>query len=110
VPKLPDFSFGYFNQSLIGSPIDAMAPIWQQPKSLTVHVGIAIPLDPIRLKFVGSTEQEIAKTTYENSQINLKGQYEQAIQEFNKNKSSLDYYKKNQLPNADLILSKSQRL
>jgi hypothetical protein len=42
---LPDFSFGYFNQSLIGSPIDAMAPIWQQPKSLLrVHVGIAIPL------------------------------------------------------------------
>lgn len=51
---------------------------------------------------------EIAKTTLENSQINLKGQYEQAKQEFQKNKTSLEYYKKSGVPNANLILSKSQ--
>jgi cobalt-zinc-cadmium resistance protein CzcA len=110
---LPDFSFGYFNQSLIGSPIDASGTDLATAKNRFqgVHVGIAIPL------FFGSYQakirsaalnKEIATTTYENSQINLKGQYEQAIQEFNKNKSSLDYYKKSALPNADLILSKSQ--
>jgi hypothetical protein len=41
--------------------------------------------------------------------FNLKGQYEQAIQEFNKNKSSLDYYKIS-FTHADLILSKSKVL
>jgi cobalt-zinc-cadmium resistance protein CzcA len=41
---LPDFSFWYFNQSLIGSPIDAMAPIWQQPKSLQGPRGYCYPV------------------------------------------------------------------
>jgi cobalt-zinc-cadmium resistance protein CzcA len=110
---LPDLTFGYFNQSLIGSPTDASGTTLATAKNRFqgFQLGIAIPLfyGSYRAKIrSASINKEIAESSYENSQLNLKGQYQQAIQEFNKNKSSLDYYKKSALPNADLILSKSQ--
>jgi hypothetical protein len=71
-------------QSLIGSPIDASGTDLATAKSLSgVHVGIAIPLfflDLSNLKIRSAALNKVATTTYENSQINLKGQYEQAIQ------------------------------
>ena len=110
---LPDLTFGYFNQSLIGSRINATNSdlATTSNRFQGFHLGVAIPI------FFGSynakiksasINKEIAKTTLENNQINLKGQYEQAIQEFKKNKTSLEYYKISGVPNANLILLKSQ--
>lgn len=110
---LPDLTFGYFNQSLIGSPISATSPdlATASNRFQGFHLGVAIPI------FFGSynakiksasINKEIAKTALENNQINLKGQYEQAEQEFQKNKTSLEYYKTSGIPNANLILTKSQ--
>ncbi len=110
---LPDLTFGYFNQSLIGSPINATNSdlATSSNRFQGFHLGVAIPI------FFGSynakiksasINKEIAKTALEKNQINLKGQYDQAIQEFQKNKTSLEYYKTSGIPNANLILSKSQ--
>ena len=110
---LPDLTFGYFNQSLFGSSINATNTdlATSSNRFQGFHLGVAIPI------FFGSynakiksasINQEIAKTALENNQINLKGQYEQATQEFKKNKTSLQYYKTSGIPNANLILSKSQ--
>ena len=110
---LPDLTLGYFNQSLIGSPIDATSTALATSKNRFqgFHLGIAIPLFygayNAKIK-AASINKEIAKTAFENNQINLKGQYDQAIQEFQKNKTSLEYYKTSGLPNANLILTKSQ--
>ena len=110
---LPDLTFGYFNQSLIGLPVNASNSdlATSSNRFQGFHLGVAIPL------FFGSynakiksasINKEIAKTVLESNQISLKGQYEQAIQEFQKNKTSLEYYKASGIPNANLILSKSQ--
>lgn len=110
---LPDLTFGYFNQSFIGSPVNGTSSdlATASNRFQGFQLGVAVPI------FFGSynakiksaaINKEIAKTSFENSQINLKGQYEQAFQEFKKNKISLEYYKKSGLPNANLILSKSQ--
>jgi len=110
---LPDLTFGYFNQSLIGTPTDAtgleLADSGNRFQGF--QVGVAIPV------FFGSysskvksaaINKEIAGQNLESHKINLKGQYEQAIQEYLKNKKSVDYYKNSGLPNADLLLSKSE--
>ena len=110
---LPDLTFGYFNQSLVGSLVDATSSDLAISKNRFqgFHLGVAIPI------FFGSynakiksasINKEIAKTALENNQINLKGQYNRAIQEFQKNKTSLEYYKTSGVPNANLILFKSQ--
>jgi cobalt-zinc-cadmium resistance protein CzcA len=52
--------------------------------------------------------KEIAGKNLESQKISLKGQYDQAVQEFLKNQKSLEYYKSSGLPNADLLLSKSE--
>jgi cobalt-zinc-cadmium resistance protein CzcA len=110
---LPDLTFGYFNQSLIGSPINGTSTdlATSSNRFQGIHLGVAIPI------FYGSynakiksasINNEIAKTNLENNQISLKGQFDQAIQEFQKNKTSLEYYKVSGIPNANLILAKSQ--
>jgi len=110
---LPDITVGYFNQSLIGAPINATSAelATSSDRFQGFHLGLSIPI------FFGSYDakiksasinKEIAQTALENNQIHLKGQYEQAIQEFQKSKSSLEYYKTSGLPNANLILTKSQ--
>ena len=109
----PDLTFGYFNQSLIGSPIDATNsnPATSNNRFQGFHLGIAIPIifSSYNAKIKATNiNKEIAKTNLENNQIILNGQYQQAILEFEKNKTSLQYYKTSGLPNADLILSKSQ--
>lgn len=110
---LPDLTFGYFNQSLIGSPInDSSVDLANSSHRFQgFHVGVAIPVffGSYNAKIKAATiNMEMAKATLQNNQINIKEQYQQAIQEFNKNKTSLEYYKTSGLPNANLILSKSQ--
>jgi heavy metal efflux system protein len=110
---LPDLTFGYFNQSLIGSPLNATstALATSNNRFQGFNLGIAVPIffGSYNAKIKSATiNMEIAKTSLENSKINIKGQYDQAKQEFQKNKTSLDYYKTSGLPNANLILSKSQ--
>ncbi|WP_366183406.1 CusA/CzcA family heavy metal efflux RND transporter [Flavobacterium ovatum] len=110
---LPDITFGYFNQSLIGSQINATSSdlATSNNRFQGINLGLSIPI------FYGSysakiksesTNQEIARMNLENNEISLKGQYAQAGMEFQKNKTSLEYYKKSGVPNANLILSKSQ--
>jgi cobalt-zinc-cadmium resistance protein CzcA len=110
---LPDLTFGYFNQSLIGSPINAASSdlAASSNRFQGFQLGVAIPIFfgsyNAKIK-AASITSDIAKTALENNQIHLKGQYEQAIQEFQKNKTSIEYYKNSGIPNAALILSKSQ--
>jgi len=110
---LPDLTFGYFNQSLIGTPVNASGLELADSRNRFqgFQVGVAIPV------FFGSysskvksaaISKEIAGKNLESQKINLKGQYEQAVQEFLKNQKSLEYYKSSGLPNADLLLSKSE--
>jgi cobalt-zinc-cadmium resistance protein CzcA len=110
---LPDLTFGYFNQSLIGSPIDAsgLQLASSADRFQGFQVGVSIPV------FYGSynskvksaaISKEIAGKNLESQKINLQGQFEQATQDYLKNRKSVEYYKTSGLPNAELLLSKSE--
>ena len=111
---LPDFTIGYFNQSLIGyQNIDGTDQYFNGSKRFSgLQVGISIPLwivpQTARVKAVG-IHQQVIQSNYEQQQANIQGQYNQAIQEYLKNKNTLDYYEKNALLNADLIIKQADK-
>jgi cobalt-zinc-cadmium resistance protein CzcA len=74
-------------------------------------VGVSIPLWFVphqgRVK-AAAYNQQAAQSYYEYRQVTLNGQMDQALQQYAKNKSSLEYYRTSALPNADLILRQSQ--
>lgn len=106
---LPDFTIGYFNQSLIGyQNINGSDQYFDASKRFTgLQVGVSIPLwfvpQAAKIKAAG-IHQQIAQSNYDQYQVNMQGQYKQAVQEYLKEKTTIDYYEKSALPNANLII------
>ena len=109
----PDFTVGYFNQSIIGSQnINGQEQFFNGSKRFQgINAGIALPLffKPFSARIkAAKIEKEVANSQYNLFATNLQGQYNQAYQELLKNSRSIDYYQKSALPNADLILKQAQ--
>ena len=109
---LPDFSFGYFNQSMIGSNTIGSTIATSSDRFSGVQVGLSIPI------FYGSYKSNIkeAKINTEIQKLDAQylsdqtyGKYMEQYQEVLKYQTSLDYYKNQALPQADLILSNAQK-
>ncbi len=109
---LPDFSIGYFNQSLIGSETAGGAIADRSDRFSGIQFGIAVPL------FFGAgkaqvnaarIEEEIAEAQASLYRSRLKGQFEKQIQEIQKYRRSLDYYLQKAMPQADLITGQTQK-
>ena len=111
---LPDFNIGYFNQSLIGyQNVNGTDQYFDGSKRFTgFQVGISIPLwfvpQAARVK-AASINQQVVQSNYEQFQVNMQGQYNQAVQEYLKNKNTIAYYEQNALPNADLLINQSDK-
>ena len=111
---LPDFNVGYFNQSLAGyQNVNGTDQYFSASKRFTgVQVGVSIPLwfvpQAARVK-AASINQQVIQSNYEQYQVNMQGQYNQAIQEFLKNKTTIIYYEESALPNADLIIKQADK-
>ncbi|WP_220761417.1 CusA/CzcA family heavy metal efflux RND transporter [Flavobacterium sp. UMI-01] len=110
---LPDLTFGYFNQSLIGSSLNEtgseVATAANRFQGFQLGLSIPIFYGSYAAKVQTATiNKEIAKTILDHNQISLKGQYTQAFVTFQQNKKSLTYYKESGMPNANSILTKSQ--
>lgn len=109
----PDFTVGYFNQSIIGTQtINGLEKYYGSGFRFNgFQAGILVPIFykaySYRIK-AAQTEKKIVESNYDLYSLNLKGQYEQAVQEYMKNKTSIDYYEKSAKPNADLILKQAQ--
>lgn len=110
---LPDLRVGFFNQTLIGEQlIDGQDVYFGADKRFTgFEVGLSIPL------FFGSykanvkdagLKMEIAENNLLGYQNKFKSELEQAVQEFQKQKNSLNYYQHTAIPNADLIKKQTQ--
>lgn len=105
----PGFSVGYFNQSIIGyQNVDGTEKYYGGGQRFQgVQAGISIPVFgnayAARIK-AAQVETQDAENNYRLLQHNLQTQYKQAIQEYEKDRRSLDYYEKTALPNAKLIL------
>lgn len=109
----PDFTVGYFNQSIIGTQtVNGLDKYYGSGYRFQgFQAGIQIPIFykaySYRIK-AAQTEKKIVESNYDLYNLNLKGQYEQAAQEYMKNKTSIEYYEKSAKPNADLILKQAQ--
>ncbi len=109
----PDFSISYFNQSIIGTQeVDGQAKTFGAGKRFQgMAAGISIPIfyKPYsnRIK-AAKVERQIAETQYQLFSINLKGQYQQAFQEYLKNTKNIRYYETSALANGKLILRQAQ--
>lgn len=110
---LPDITLGYFNQSLIGTPVNASgAPLATGGNRFQgFQVGLALPVwaRPMRARVKAEAQQEQAATlTFEQNSIQLQSQYTQAVQQYVKQMENLRYYTQSALPNAGLIVKQSQ--
>jgi heavy metal efflux system protein len=111
---LPDFNIGYFNQSLIGyQNVNGTDQYFEGSKRFTgFQFGISIPLwfvpQAARIKSAGINRQ-VVQSNFDQYLINMQGQYNQAIQEYLKNKNTILYYEKNAMPNADLLIKQADK-
>ncbi|MCW3465633.1 TolC family protein [Chitinophaga nivalis] len=110
---LPDITVGYFNQSLVGTPANAAGALATSGTRFQgFQVGLALPLwmGPLKAKVrAEEKQQQAAALQYDNSMITLQSQYGQAVQQFIKQRNSLDYYQTTALPNAALLLQQSAK-
>lgn len=109
----PDILLGFFTQTLIGVvDTEGSGGVASSSDRFTgFQVGLAIPLwFAPHLAKVKAAEynRQAAESNYLYFQKNLEGQYHQALQNYQKSKNSLAYYKESALPNAELILKQSQ--
>lgn len=108
----PDLLLGFFSQTLIGTPVSENGINASSSDRFTgFQVGISIPLwfapHQGRLK-AAEYNQQVAQSNYQYYLTTLKGQSEQAVQQYLQNKNSLEYYQSSALPNAELILKQSE--
>lgn len=111
--SLPDLKVGYFNQSLYGVPLNEsntqMAGSSQRFQGF--QFGITFPLwfgpEVARAKSF-KAQAAAAGLRYDYEEGSLQNQYRQVVQNYIKSRSSLDYYTKSALPNAELISRQSQ--
>ncbi len=108
----PDLLLGYFNQTLIRTPDPETGNFsTASTRFQGFQIGVAIPLWFVpqqgRVK-AAEFSRQASQSNYRNYQIGVRGQIQQAIQQYQISKSSLNYYQSSALPNADLIIKQSQ--
>lgn len=108
----PDIVIGGFSQTLIGVENTEDGSFASSSDRFTgFQVGLAIPLwfAPHRARVKAAEyNRQAAENKYTYYQRTLEGQQQQALEQYNAARNSLDYYKSSALVNADLILTQSQ--
>lgn len=110
----PDIIIGAFSQTLIGveDTESGSGRIANSSDRFTgFQAGLAIPLWFVphqgRLR-AAEYNRKASERTYKYFHQQLTGEYQQAYQNYLKNRASLHYYKQSALPNADLIIKQAQ--
>ncbi len=106
---LPDISLGYQNQSLQGfyDRNGSIEYVGSDTRFQSVSVGIAIPLwfrEHSRQIKSARLEQQAVQATYNQEWKNFQGRLSYLIESYVKHKNTLEYYEKNLLNQADLLL------
>lgn len=112
--RLPDFTFGYFNQSLIGAPLSAtgtkLANAGNRFMGISAGISISIFNKPLKKRIQASElNRQVAETNLAYNQSLVVSEWKQALETYQKFKSSVEYYRSSAVPNAELILYQSQR-
>jgi cobalt-zinc-cadmium resistance protein CzcA len=112
--SLPNFYVGYFNQSLTGvQNINGSDRFFSRNYRFQgVQGGVAIPIwykpEQARIR-VAKINEQVAHNNFTYQQNNLKGELEMLIQQFKKYKTSVDFYEKNALSQADIIIGNAEK-
>ena len=110
----PDILIGAFSQTLIGA-VDTESGSARLATSgdrfTGLQAGLSIPLwfapHQGRVK-AAEFNRKASERSYNYYQKQLVGEYQQAYENYLKNRSSLQYYKESALPNAELIIKQAQ--
>ncbi len=109
---LPDLSIGYFSQTMIGTQeVDGIPQTFGNDSRFTgVQAGISVPLwfPPYtsRTKAAKITEA-IAMTDAEYYARSVAGDFQSLMDEYKKYSLSVDYYERQAIPEADLIIEQA---
>lgn len=107
---VPEFTVGYFNQSLIGIQTINGSDVYfgSNKRFQGLNAGINIPLtflsNTAKIKSLNYQQQSLQKNA-ESGKLLLQSQLQNAFQQYNQNLSQYNYYKSTALPNADIIIS-----
>jgi len=109
---LPDFNIGYFSQTMIGSQeVNGTDRIFGKDfRFAGVQAGISIPVwfGPFNARNkAAKIKEEAARTDAESFTKNLEGNYGSLLDEYSKFSSSVEYYEKQAVPEAELIISQA---
>jgi len=110
----PDLNIGFFSQTMIGSQdIDGTQLYFGPEDRFTgVQAGISVPIwfKPYtsRIK-AAKINVNAARIEAENLGKSISGSYYSLIDEFNKYSSSVNYYEKQAVPEAEMIIDQSTR-
>lgn len=106
---LPDFNLGYFSQTMQGEQdVNGITRNFGPGDRFTgIQAGIAIPLwfapYSSRARAAGIREK-VAETNAEYYSKSAMGNYRELMSEYSKFSNSVDYYEKQAVPEADLII------
>lgn len=106
---LPDFTLGYFNQSLTGpQTVNGEEIFFTRDKRFTgVNAGISIPLtffsNSSKIKSLRFKQQSLEKEA-ENSRLSLQTQLWNAFQQYEFSQYQFNYYKNTAVPNVEIII------
>jgi len=111
---LPDLSIGYFSQTIRGSQdVNGVPRTFGAGDRFTgIQAGIAVPLwfAPYSAKAKAAKfKEKVAQTNAEYYSKSLSGNYRSLMLEFSKNSNSVDYYEKQAIPEADLIIEQAMK-
>ncbi|MBI5915827.1 MAG: CusA/CzcA family heavy metal efflux RND transporter [Bacteroidetes bacterium] len=110
--RAPDFSIGYLNQSLITPEENADPSYSSADRFHVVQAGVAVPIfgkaQKARIE-ASQIERQVAETHAEYQTRQLEGQYRQTLQEYEKQRTALDYFEQTALPTAALLLNNAQK-
>jgi len=111
---LPDLSIGYFSQTIRGSQdVNGVPRTFGAGDRFTgIQAGIAVPLwfAPYSAKAKAAKfKEKVAQTNAEYYSKSLSGSYRSLMLEFSKNSNSVDYYEKQAIPEADLIIEQATK-
>ncbi|MCK9399574.1 MAG: CusA/CzcA family heavy metal efflux RND transporter [Bacteroidales bacterium] len=112
---MPDFSIGYFSQTMQGiQEVNGIPRIFGAGDRFTgFQAGIAIPLwfVPFTSKTkAAALKEQVAQTNANYYCQSLSGDYRSLMGEYAKYNNSVEYYEKQAVPEADLIIDQATRI
>jgi cobalt-zinc-cadmium resistance protein CzcA len=109
---MPDISLGYFSQTIIGTQDVNGAPrsFGSDYRFSGIQAGVTVPLwfpsYTSRTK-AAKINEEIARTDAEYYNKSAAGNYQTLLDEYDKFSASVDYYEKQAVPEAELIIEQA---